>query len=163
MSLYPKPYLHTHWFCLSFSLTAIRPVSVCAHNSFPPIYIKLPKANILHSGLLISQSFSLFAWSLVCYRSIQLLPQPFWLHWACHISIADTSISIMASAVQFVCLSLLLFLCFYYADAECLLLPGACTSYTSLLLLLNHFADAMQIAVHSLMMKNYSRAYSMSG
>ena len=39
-------------------------------------------------------------------------------------SIADTSISIMASAVQFICLSLLLSLCFHYADAECLLLTG---------------------------------------
>ena len=63
-----------------------------------------------------------------------------------------------------------LFVCLYcYLSAFIMLMLNvccslaACTSYTSLLLLLNHFADAMQIAVHSLMMKNYSRAYSMSG
>ena len=113
--------LHTHWFCLSFSLTAIRPVSDNAHNSFPPIYIKLPKATILYSRLLISQPSSLSAWPLVCYRSVhtplftrvqlqstQLLPQSFWLHWTCHIYCRHISISIMASAVQFICLSLLL-------------------------------------------------------
>ena len=54
-------------------------------HSFHQFYIKLPKATILYSGLLISQPFSLSAWPLVCYRSIQLLPQSFWLHWACHI------------------------------------------------------------------------------
>ena len=59
-------------------------------HSFHQFYIKLPKATILHSGLLISQPFSLSAWPLVCYRSIQLLPQSFWLHWVHHISIVQT-------------------------------------------------------------------------
>ena len=64
--------LHTPYSLIlsSFSLTAIRPVSVSAHNSFPPIYIKLPKATILYSRLLISQPSSLSAWPLVCYRSV---------------------------------------------------------------------------------------------
>ena len=43
------------------------------------------KRTILYSWLQVDPSFSLSAWPLVCYRSIQLLPQSFWLHWACHI------------------------------------------------------------------------------
>ena len=46
-------------------------------------------------------------------------------------SIADTSISIMASAVQFICLSLLLSLCFHYADAECVLFSWLLVSSSS--------------------------------
>ena len=123
--------LHTHWFRLSFSLTAILPVSVDTHPQLPPILHQAAESEpfcthdyrLIHLSAYLLGHLSATAVSN-CYHS----PSDCIGHAT---SIADTSISIMASAVQFVCLSLLLSLCFHYADAEWVLFSWLLVSSSS--------------------------------
>ena len=170
--------LHNHWFRLSFPFEC-HTSCFCWYthtHSFHQFYIKLPKATILYLQLHVSQPFSLSAWPLVCYRSVhtplftrvqlqstQLLPQSFWLHWVYHFSVCRHFYIYYGFCCLVCCLSLLLSLCFCYAVAEWVLFSWLIVSlFPHLLLPIMMLTAHLTLSIPWILMKNYSRAYSVS-